>query len=175
MFPKFLLIIALVVATLTGGVAAQADNTTVEVPINDEPETCDLYVTESISLCSAEFDQGHAVLVFNSSERQRVTVTEAVALDEYREINRESFVLDGKTEVRLPVDSQGGAAGVTVDDGTILYGIPIKTSSSIFGGPWGPSDSQAAGLGAGLAVALLTLTMVFRARGGKDEEPERIA
>jgi hypothetical protein len=75
----------------------------------------------------------------------------------------------------MRVVSSGGRAGVTVDDGTILYGIPLQTSSTFVGGPFTASDTQAAGVGGALGVALTTLYLVARRVYGRVEEPERIA
>ena len=175
MLSRYFFIFVLVVATVSGSVAAQVGNETVELPGAGASETCDQYITETISLCSAEYDDGHAVLEFDSDRRERVTITEAVALTEFREINRESFVLDGRTTVSLPIALNGGAGGVTVDDGTVLYGIPVKGSDAMFGGPWTSSDAQAAALGAGVSVSFAVLLLVFRASRGKSQEPERVA
>ena len=174
MIPRFIFVLLVLVATLSGSVAAQAENGTVELPTG-ETETCDQYVTETISLCSVEYDEGHAVLEFDSDRRERVTVTEAVALDEFREINRQSFVLDGRTTVRMPLDLNGASGGVTVDDGSTLYGIPVRGSEALFTGPWSSSDAQAAGIGGASSVALVTLLLVLRAVRGKSEGGERVA
>ena len=53
MFPRFLLVVVVVVASLSGTVAAQdTPNATAE----NSTETCGEYVTEYISLCSADYD-----------------------------------------------------------------------------------------------------------------------
>ena len=172
MFPRFLLVVVVVVASLSGTVAAQdTPNATAE----NSTETCGEYVTEYISLCSADYDGSAAVIVLDADRRERITVTEAVALTEPRELNRRSFVVDGRTTIRFAVDPANGAAGVTIDDGTTLYGVPLETSSTIVAGPFTASDTQAAGVGGALGVALTTLYLVARRVYGKSEEGERIA
>ena len=177
MLPRSFLIAVVIVASLTGIVAAQdAPNATAEKSTEvEQPETCSQEITPTLRLCSADYIDGEAVLVLDSDTRDRVTVTEAVALREPRELNRQSFIVDGKTEIRMRVVSSGGRAGVTVDDGTILYGIPLQTSSTFVGGPFTASDTQAAGVGGALGVAFTTLYLVARRVYGRVEEPERIA
>jgi len=177
MFPRFFLIALLIVVSLTGSVAAQdSPNATVENPTDvEQPETCSQEITPTLRLCSSDFVNGEAVLVLDSDTRDRVTITEAVVLREPPELNRQSFIVDGKTEIRMRVVSSDGRAGVTVDDGTILYGIPLQTSSTFVGGPFTASDTQAAGVGGALGVALTTLYLVARRVYGRVEEPERIA
>ncbi|WP_281193977.1 hypothetical protein [Halorubrum sp. F4] len=161
-------------ASLTGVAAAQdAPNATAET--SNQTDACNEYITEHISLCSADYDGSDAVIVLEADRRERITVTEAVALTESRELNRRSFVVDGRTTIRFAVDPANGAAGVTIDDGDTLYGIPLETSSSIVAGPFTASDAQASGLGGALGVALTTLYMVARRVYGRVEEPERIA
>ncbi|MFD1569783.1 hypothetical protein [Halorubrum laminariae] len=164
-------------ATLSGGVAAQdATNTTAETPnATAQTDACTQHISPTLSLCSAEYDGSAAVLVLDSKTRDRITVTEAVALSEPRELNRQSYVVDGRTTIRFGVQPASGAAGVTIDDGTTLYGIPLEASSPIIAGPFTASDAQAAGLGGGLGVALVTLYIVAKVVYGRDQKSERIA
>ncbi|TKX80269.1 hypothetical protein [Halorubrum sp. SD626R] len=175
MLSRFFIIALVVVASLSGAVAAQDPNTSAATNGTAQADTCDQYVTEYISLCSAEYDGSAAVLVLDADRRERITVTEAVSLTEPRELNRESFIVDGRTTIRFAVTPENGAAGVTIDDGTTLYGIPLESSSTIVPGPFTGSDVQAAGVGGSLGVALTTLYLVARRVYGKTEEPERIA
>lgn len=171
---RFLFIAVLLVASLSGAVAAQetpnetAENTTAE-------DECNQAITEHIRLCSSDYVDGEAVVVLDSDRRERVTVTEAVALTEHREINRESFIVDGRTEIRLGVEATNGKAGVTVDDGNILYGIPIRTETVLIGGPFTASDAQAAAIGGGLGTAIVALYLVLKVLYGRNQKPERLA
>jgi hypothetical protein len=182
MLPRFLLIAVVVVASLSGAVAAQdapnatAENTTAEnTTATEPPETCSREITPTLRLCSAEYVNGQAVLVLDSSIRDRVTVTEAVSLTEPRELRRDSFVVDGKTEIRMPVTPSNGRVGVTIDDGTTLYGVPLEQESTLIGGPFTSSDAQAAAFGGGTGVALVTLFLVAKVVFGRNDEPERLA
>jgi hypothetical protein len=173
MFPRFFLIAVVVVASLSAGAAAQgASNATAEN--STEVESCEL-INSGLSLCSADYDGKSAVVVLDSDHRVAVTLTEAVALNEPRELNRRSFVVDGRTTIRFDVDPVNGVAGVTIDDGEVLYGVPLETSSIIVPGPFTASDAQAAGVGSALGVALTTLYLVARRVYGRVEQPERIA
>ncbi|WP_049983592.1 hypothetical protein [Halorubrum sp. BV1] len=174
---RFILIAVVAVATLSGGVAAQdATNATVQTPNGTaQADACTQQITEHIDLCSAEYDGSAAVLVLDGDRRERITVTEAVALTEPRELNRQSYVVDGRTTIRFSVQPSNGAAGVTIDDGTTLYGVPLQASSPIVAGPFTASDAQAAGLGGGLGVGLVTLYVVAKVVYGRDEKSERIA
>ena len=172
MLSRFFLIAVVLVASLSGAVAAQdAPNATAE---NVTAETCE-YITESLSLCSAEYDGDAATLVLDSDNRESITVTEAVSLTEPRELNRRSFVVNGRTEIRFAVEPSSGQAGVTIDDGETLYGVPLETTSTIVAGPFTASDAQAAGLGGGVGVAVVTVFLVAKVVYGRSEEPERLA
>jgi len=177
MLPRFFIIAVVLVASLSGAVAAQdASNATAENSTTvEQPNTCSQEITPTLRLCSSDYVDGQAVLVLDSDQRDRVTVTEAVALNEPRELHRQSFVVDGKTEIRMPVVPSGGRAGVTVDDGSTLYGIPLQTDSTLIGGPFTATDAQAAGLGGGLGVALVTIFLVAKRVYGRTEEAERLA
>lgn len=177
MLSRFFLMAVVVVASLSGAVAAQdAPNATAENSTDvEQSDECSRYVTEHISLCSADYVDGEAVLLLDADRRERITVTEAVPITEHREINRDSFIVDGRTEVRLPVQAVNGAAGVTIDDGTTLYGVPLETSSTLIGGPFTASDAQAAGIGGGVGVALVTVYLVAKVVYGRTEKPERLA
>jgi len=177
MFLRFLLVVVVVVASLSGAVAAQdapnatAENTTAVEQVNK----CSQEITPTLRLCSAEYVDGEAVLLLDSDTRDRVTVTEAVALTEARELRRDSFIVDGKTEIRMRVQPSNGRAGVTIDDGTTLYGVPLRTGTALVAGPFTASDAQAAGLGGGLGVAVVTIFLVAKVVYGRTEEPERLA
>ena len=177
MLPRFFLIAVVVVASLSGAVAAQdAPNATAEnSTAGEQVNTCSEEITPTLRLCSADYVDGEAVLLLNSDTRDRVTVTEAVALTESRELRRDSFIVDGKTEIRMPVQPSNGRAGVTIDDGTTLYGVPLETTSTIVAGPFTASDAQAAGLGGGAGVAVVTIFLVAKVVYGRSEEPERLA
>ena len=176
MLSRFFLVAVVLVASLSGAVAAQdASNATATNTTAEQPDTCSREITPTLRLCSADYVDGDAVLVLDSDIRDRVTVTEAVALGQARELNRDSFIVDGRTELRLSVTPSNGRAAVTVDDGSVLYGVPLEAGSSIVAGPFTASDAQAAGVGGALGVALTTLYLVARRVYGKSEESERVA
>ncbi|AFD04017.1 ORF6 [Halorubrum pleomorphic virus 6] len=176
MLPRFFLIAVVVVASLSGAVAAQDTNATAATNTTaEQPETCSRSITPSLRLCSADYVDGEAVLIVDSETRDRVTVTEAANLNQPRELNRDSFIVDGKTEIRLAVRSTNGRAAVTIDTGAVLYGVPVRTENTLIGGPFTASDAQAAGLGGGLGVAAVTIFLVARTVYGRTEEPERMA
>ncbi len=175
---RHFLIILTVLAAATGGVAA-VDNATENATdaLEDDRDDDHMFIDDGIYLVDASIDDGHAVLTFTADRRERVTLIEAVRLDEHREINRESFVLqsDRETTVRLPIDTSSPTAGVFVDTQTRLQGVPIKTSDPLVGGPYDASDAQAAGLGGAIGVAFITLLLVLRTVYGRDEGAERVA
>lgn len=57
----------------------------------------------------------------------------------------------------------------------MLYQKEVKTSSTIVTGPFTASDAQAAGLGGGVGVAIVTIYLVAKVVYGRNEEPERVA
>jgi len=177
MLPRLFLIAVVVVASLSGAVAAQdAPNATAgNSTAVDQVNKCSQEITPTLRLCSAEYVDGEAVLLLDSDQRDRVTVTEAVALSEPRELHRQSFIVDGKTEIRMAVVPSNGRAGVTIDDGTTLYGIPLRTGTALVAGPFTASDAQAAGLGGGIGVAVVTVFLVAKVVYGRTEDPERLA
>jgi hypothetical protein len=75
----------------------------------------------------------------------------------------------------LDVTQHRGFAGVTIDTGDVLFGVPLDESSTLIGGPWGPQDTQLAALTAGLSTALLSGLVVLRTIYGRTDEPERVA
>ncbi|MGZ0746712.1 hypothetical protein [Haloparvum sp. AD34] len=142
----------------------------------DDRESCNRVMDEHIRLCSATIQNGHAVLTFKADRLEKLTMIEAAPL-ESREYSKQEFVIrsDGRTEVRLPVDTSSGTVGVYVDTGERLHGIPIQESEPLIGGPWSATDSQASALGGATGVGVVAFLIVFRSIYGRTEEPERVA
>ena len=177
----FLLIMILLVASLSlaSPVLAQQNQTdtdaleTVDLENCDEPEAIDSITV----LCSAELDGEYAELVLKSDRDQRVTVTDAGGIMEPGPINRQRFTLRENEEntVRIRITQVDGFAGVSVDTGRVLYGVPIEQNSELIGPPWGPTDAQMAALGGSSSVAAITVLLAFRRLAGSSDGPERVA
>jgi hypothetical protein len=179
MRPIFLLVTALLVASLAAPVAAQ-ENTTATGPgleaelTNDE---CTIHIDRFVSICSAEYRNGEAILELRSDRRESITVTDAGGMMRPGEILRRDFIVrsDRRTTIRMPVTKANGFAGVTIDTGRTLYGVPLDSSSRLVGGPWTYSDAQAAALGGGVGTALVVLGMTLRTLLGQETGIERLA
>jgi hypothetical protein len=184
----FLLVTLLIVTTIPAApVAAQAqpDDQPDELPVwfqnatdTDRCESPQVIDNSTVICSSALVDDGrYAEIVIRSDHTQRVTLTDGAGLMTAGPINRKTFtVREGEMNtLRLRVTRVDGFAGVTIDTGTVLYGLPLETSSTLVGPPWGPSDAQLAALAAALSTAGVSAFVVLRTVYGKTEEPERIA
>ena len=174
----FLTLMTILIATASVGLVAGAPvgtgDLTNETALDPAAE-CTETINEHTAICSAELDGSDVVIDLYTEGQQRIVVTEAFRKGSGVLSQRQIELSEGKNTIRMTVTVDGGSEGVTIASGDVLYQKEVVGTSSVFSGPWGPSDSQAAGLGAGLAVASLTLLMVFRARIGGNEEPERVA
>ena len=170
---RFLTIFAallLATAFATGGVAAQ-DNSTA----TNETRQCTEAINQYTHICDAELDGSDVVITLHTEGPQTVTITEGFRRGS-GVLSQRSVSLDaGINTVRLTVTVDGGSEGVTIAAGDTLYQKEVKTSSELIGGPFTASDAQAAGIGGGLGVALLTIYLVAKAVYGRNQESERLA
>ena len=181
----FLIATTLIVVTLAPGLAAaqtDAGNVTVD-DLDDEllEDTDECSEPEAIDrntvLCSATLDGSHAELVVRSDRPQRVTVTDAGGMFESGPVQRTRHQLrpDEPNTIRVPVTRHRNMAGVTIDTGDVLYGVPFDESSQLIGPPWSASDVQMAALAGAGSTALISGLVVLRTIYGRTDEPERIA
>lgn len=181
MRPTFLLITALVVASLAvAPVAAQENATDTGTGLEAEDLTgdeCTVHIDQHVSLCSAEYRDGEVVLELRSDRPETITVTDAGGIMNGGEILRKDYVLrsDRRSTVRMPVTKANGFVGVTIDTGRTLYGVPLETSSTLIGGPWDYADTQAAALGGGIGSAAIVLLLTLRTIYGREGGIERVA
>ena len=172
--------IALLIAA-SGTAAAQTNQTATTDDLPDElledgctePEVLD----ETTVLCSAELTDGTAELVIRSDDYTRVTITDAGAMLQGGPIPRQTYTVreDEPATIRFDVTHHQGNAGVTIDTGTALYGVPLSEPSTLIGGPWTAQDTQLAAIAAGASTALVSIVVVFRTLLGRTDQPERIA
>ena len=165
------LLIAIAVAT--GGVAAQ-ENTTNATETNATAE-CTERINEYTAICSAELDGSDVVIDVHTEGPQTIVVTEAFRKGSGVLSQRQVRLDEGRNTVRLTVTVDGGSEGVTIAAGDVLYQKEVKTSSTIVTGPFTASDAQAAGLGGGVGVAIVTIYLVAKVVYGRSEESERLA
>jgi hypothetical protein len=180
MRPKFLLITALVVASLAvAPVAAQENATETDTGFDHEDltgEDCTVHIDRHVSLCSVEHRNGEVILEFRTDRPETITVTDAGGMMHGGEILRKDFLIRGdRSTVRMPVTKANGFVGVTIDTGRVLYGVPVETSSSLIGGPWDYSDTQAAALGGGIGSAVVVLLLTLKTIYGRESGIERVA
>lgn len=162
----------LVTALATGGVAAQ-DNSTANQ--TNATEQCTERINEYTAICSAELDGSDVVIDIYTEGPQTVVVTEAFRKGSGELAQRRVSLDAGRNTIRLTVTVDGGSEGVTVAAGDVLYQKEVQTSSTIVAGPFTASDAQAAGLGGGAGVAIVTIFLVAKVVYGRAEDPERLA
>lgn len=168
----FVLVLA-ATAVASGGVVAQ--DATTDNSSGNATEECTERINEYTAICSADLDGSDVVIDIHTEGPQEIVVTEAFRKGS-GELQQRTVSLDeGRNTVRLTVTVDGGSEGVTIAAGDVLYQKEIRTSSSIVAGPFTAADAQAAGLGGGAGVALVTLYLVAKAVYGRDENPERLA
>lgn len=181
---KHFLILIVCVATLTGFAAPAAAQDNGTVGVDDLPEdlvddSCEAPepIDERTVICSADLQDGTAVLVLRSDTPQRVTLTDGAGQLTSGPVNRNTYQLraDEENTVRFGVTEYRGIASVSVDTGRVLYGVPLAEPSTLIGGPWTAQDSQLAAGAAGAATALMSIFVVFRTLLGRTEKPERVA
>ncbi|MFC3127773.1 hypothetical protein, partial [Coralloluteibacterium stylophorae] len=141
-FAKLIVFTAIVMmATLAigpvGAVALQED------PVNETPDTEDQlpgvdanesveWIDNSTGLVDYQLDDGVAVVEVYSTRSQTVVFTDAMGAMEHGQIDRERRLVERNevSTVRVPVTSYRGNAGITVDTGNVLMGIPLEKESS---------------------------------------------
>ena len=169
----FIVVLVLLAAAplAVGGVAAQDANTTA----TNATEQCTETINEYTAICSAELDGSDVVVDIHTDGPQTVVVTEG-----FRKgsgvLNQRTVRLDaGRNTIRHRVTVDGGSEGVTIAAGDVLYQKEVTGNTAIVAGPFTAGDAQAAGLGGGLGVALVTLYIVAKVVYGRDQTSERIA
>lgn len=162
-------------AASPGDAVDLAQNQTNQTNTSDPADDCTETINEYTQICNAELDGSDVVVTIQTEGPQTIVVTEAFRKGSGVLNQRSVSLSEGKNTIRMTVTVDGGSEGVTIAAGQVLYQKEVVANEPLFSGPWSSSDSQAAGLGAGLAVAMLTLTMVFRARIGDNDGTERIA
>jgi len=160
----------LAIAFVTGGVVAQ-DNSTA----TNATDECTESINEYTYICDAKLDGSDVVIDIHTEGPQTIVVTEAFRKGSGVLSQRRVSLGAGRNTVRLTVTVDGGSEGVTIAAGQTLYQKEVKISSTLVGGPFTASDTQAAGVGGALGVALTTLYLVARRVYGRVEQPERIA
>jgi hypothetical protein len=158
---------------LTGAVGPAAAQ-----PTNETTPTGGEAITDSLTLVSAEYNEGNAtaVLSFQADKPTAVTLTDAGAFQQGGEIPQRTAVVDGQTSMQIPVTEVDGMVGVTVSAGNTLYAVPIDTTpdANLFSGDPTWQDMQIAGF-SGFAGGLLIVGLVAWRRVRSDEgEVERV-
>lgn len=178
----FLLVTAVLVVTLPIAPAAAQETNSTDVPAwlpSEDLETCQQPepIDTHTVICSADLDGNYAELVLRSDLNQTVTLTDAGGMMESGPINRQTTKLRAGEEntVRIRVTTHKGFAGVTVDTGAVLYGVPLERSNTLIGGPWTATDTQMGALGGATSVGLFTVALAWRRLSGNEDSPERIA
>lgn len=165
------------VATVTGPVTAEnnGNETATESPLDDceDPERVDAITV----ICSAEDRDGVAHVEIYSHANQTVTLTDGSWLMQGGEPESESFELvDGMNSLRMNVDRVDGQSAVALEtDRTPAYGIPLRTRSTLVGGPYEYRDLHATGLGVLLGSTVGATWAAWRRYRGRLQQPRRIA
>jgi len=175
MRPIFIALLALAATPLLLSGAAAAQDVSANATATNATDECTERINQYTAICSAELDGSDVVIDIYTEGPQTVTVTEAFRRGSGVLEQRRVALDAGRNTVRLTVTVDGGSEGVTIAAGQTLYQKEVRTSSTIVAGPFTASDTQAAGVGGALGVALTTLYLVARRVYGKTEEAERVA
>lgn len=174
--------------TLTGAASAQSANNTTATP-TDSPgrnatiavsaggtggNECSERVSADLSICSASYEEGTAILVLESERTMRLTLTDAGAFITGGQVERESAtVFEGRNTIRFRATEVQGFAGVAVDTGNVLYAKRIQALS-----PSQPAISyssvQALIAVTAVGAAAFTYRLVRRKREEESPEWERV-
>lgn len=177
----------MLIATLTVGVlpvAVTAQETTpgtnltdleAEVLSDDCPSP--QAINDELVLCSAEYDDGTAILRFKADSLKRVHLTDSGAFMRGGHVPQRTVVLrEGEVNtVRWDVVEHEGQAGVGVNHKDGLYSIPLEDPFVFVGGPWGASDAQITAITAVSVGGGISVLTVLRGILGRDQKPERVA
>ncbi|WP_256412387.1 hypothetical protein [Halorubrum rubrum] len=171
----FVLLALVAVGSIAVAPAAAQDNTTAVNNSTEIAPGCTETINEYTAICDADLNGSDVVIDVYTEGPQTIVVTEA-----FRKgsgvLNQRRISLDaGRNTIRFRVTVDGGSEGVTIAAGQVLYQKEVKTSSTIVAGPYTASDAQAAGLGGGFGVAVVTVWIVAKVVYGRTEEPERLA
>lgn len=166
-----ILTVAILVAVLGSAASAQ---TPTEAG-NGTQDECTQHIDRFVSLCSAEIVDGEVVLELESDANQQVVVTDAAGVMEGGRVTRESFVIRGRSTVRMPITTYDGIAAVTVDTGRVLYAIPLEERESWFQGEADWSTAQVAGAGGTIGALVVVGVVAWRRRDGGRHDVRRRA
>jgi len=170
-----LALVAAAVLFAAGPAAAQeVHNQSVASSTSDDCETID----EATRLCDASLEDGDAVLVFETDERQLVTLTDAAAFIEGGDVPQRDVVLaeNGTTTARFGVTTtDDGYAGVSVDTRRTLYAVPLEDTAPLIGGPWSAADTQLVGAAVALTLSVVVTLVVWYRSRNRHREPEAVA
>lgn len=179
MSKKILLALVLLLAAAPLGAAAQDGNQSDTANNATAPESV-VQVDTLTVVSDYELRNGDLWIEFRSEGGNTLSITETAQSD-------------GATQVRVrTVDIPRGTSTVTVNvfdsaqasvlitsrlslqqnSGTTLA---VDSADPLIAGPFTATDAQAAGVGAGLGVAITTLYMVAKVVYGRNEQPERMA
>ncbi|GAB3681223.1 hypothetical protein GCM10028857_05110 [Salinarchaeum chitinilyticum] len=154
-------------------VAAQSADANASDPCADER------IDRVTYLCSAELDDGEAVLTLRSTASQTITLTDAADFSSGGLADQRDVEVDaGETvTVRFELEeTDTGMSGVGIDTEFALYSVVFSQHRELIGGPWSAFDAQLTGVGAGSGAALGALVTVLRRKNGESEpEPRRLA
>jgi hypothetical protein len=172
----FVLLALVAVGSIAVAPVAAQDNTTATANNSTEiAPGCTETINEYTAICDAELNGSDVVIDVYTEGPQTVVITEAFRKGSGELNQRRVSLAAGRNTIRHRVTVDGGSEGVTIAAGQVLYQKEVKTTSSIVAGPFTASDAQAAGLGGGFGVAVVTVWIVAKVVYGRTEEPERLA
>jgi len=157
--------------------AQQAVNATTESPSSND--SVRVAVSETLTVVDYSYSDGSMRVELRSDLPARVTVSDVFgAIPESGGASRiESRSLNiprGRSVVRIDAAPYNGLVVVSVSSRGSAVTLAERVDSPIIGGPWGPGDAQAAGLG-GLASAFVLVTGYgYRKVKGVRSKPERL-
>ncbi|MFC7230326.1 hypothetical protein ACFQMM_01140 [Saliphagus sp. GCM10025308] len=200
-FLSLLLAVAMALALLAGGAAAQENNST---PVDDDlpgdpngpdagapglEDDRDDDQNENRSETYTEIDQyawveswsyddGRFTVTVDADEAVDVIVMEPLDSEDQDSgtLNARVIALDGENSRTVTIEADGDVMVVTENVFTTQeYATLDKGSDALIGGPWTHKDSQYSAIGAGLAVMSGVIWKVLKRKTGLDLDPKRLA
>lgn len=133
-------------------------------------------IDSELVLVSTDLDGDSVTLVFEADSAKAITLSDAGGFVEGGVIHQRTLVLEpGRNTVEFTVSqTRNGYAGVSIGTKDVLYAVPLRSETTLIGGPFSSSDVYLAG-GSGLVAGLgVTALIAYRKKNSTGGKPERL-
>lgn len=183
------LLVAVAVTCICIGLAGGAPHAAANVSVDDgdlldedDDDVVTTQITPDVHYSDVNYVGGtmHVTFHVHSDRPQSIALLDSgAALTEGATLRHERL-MPGETRISMDVEEVSiegtdmALMSVTVDDR--VYPITSEgEATGLIGGPWGPSDAQAAGVGGAVGVTIALVYVVLKAALGRGEEVQQIA